>query len=117
MMAQQQKRPLNGSSVWPVAVPVAPGVTLHTLDNTSPNLGGPYIDQLTITFANNDSADTEVELVVGSGQPIIVTVTGNSTRAVLFESPFQEAGAAVVATDVGAQPGALVAWGYFTRST
>lgn len=116
-MAQQQKRPLNGSSVWPVAVPVAPGVTLHTLDNTSPNLGGPYIDQLTITFANNAAASTEVELVVGSGQPIIVTVTANSTRAVLFESPFQEAGAAVVATDVGAAPGALVALGYFTRST
>lgn len=113
----QQKRPLNGSSVWPVAVPVAPGVTLHTLDNTSSNLGGPFIDQLSIQFANNAATATEVQLVVGTGQPIVVTVSANSSRTVLVEQPFLEAGAAVVATDVGAQPGDLVAWGYFTRST
>ena len=113
----QQKRPLNGSSVWPLAVPVAPGVTLHTLDNTSTNLGGPYIDQLSIVINNGSSTDTEVQIVVGTGQPVIVTCTGNRSTTILFEQPFLEAGAAVVATDVGANPGSLVAYGYFTRST
>ena len=62
----QQKRPLNGSSVWPLAVPVAPGVTLHTLDNTSTNLGGPFIDQLTIVISNVAATDTLVEVTVGA---------------------------------------------------
>ena len=113
----QQKRPLNGSTVWPAEIPVAPGVTIHTLDNTSTNLGGPFIDNLTV-FANNGSAQsTEIQIVVGSSDPVIVTVGAHETVEVFADVPFQEAGAAVVATDVGAQPGDLVVWGYFTRST
>lgn len=110
----REHRPLGGNTAsgLPVAVPNGSTVTLHTLDGTSAQNGGPYIDELSLWVSNGSGGALNLTLTVGGGTPIVTAVAAGALVQVLDKIPFRSSGASVLAQGNGA---GLVAWGYFVR--
>jgi hypothetical protein len=115
-----QKRPLTGMISSNVAAPrpvaVAPGTTLHTLDNSSTANGGPYVDMVTLWVNNPTGGALDLTITIGGGTAILVAIASKTTVKVLDEEVFQNApsASAVVINGIGSGAG-LVFWGDFAR--
>jgi hypothetical protein len=119
-----QKRPLTGmvdtitGAALPVVAPAAPlAKVIHTLDATSSQLGGPFIDMVTLLVNNADPAAThDIKVTIG-GVPMQVTIPRAANVALLVDNVFQSGSAGpaqITVSDVDGT-GHLTAWGFFAR--
>ena len=117
-----QRRPLTGMIVSGVAAPravdnVAPTV-LHTVDITSTQQGGPYIDVVTLYVTNTTGGAIVATVTPLSGATLLVSVGANATVQILDQQPLQcasaSSGAATQITGQGASAG-LHFYGWFAR--
>jgi len=115
-----QKRPLSGMVIAGVAAPrpvsnTGP-TTLHTLDQTASQQGGPYPGLIDLWVSNPTGGDLNVSVIVAGGTPFLVKVTTLTTLKVLDGAVFQAAASPGVATVTGQGSGAgLVFWGEFAN--
>jgi len=99
----------------PRAVNNAAPTVLHTVDQTSSQQGGPYVDQVTLVVENTTGAPIVITVTVLGGTPVAQSIPANSVVTLFDGQPFQAAtsGAATI-TGQGAAAG-LVFWGWFAR--
>ena len=117
----RQKRPLNGlTNGAPTAVAVSPATTtVHTLDDSDAENGGPYTDELTL-YIINKSGVARICLVLLDGVTVwegsIPATTALNATQIFDGQPFRDAGG-VITVQAPAAAGAadIYCWGWFVR--
>ena len=115
-----QKRPLSGMLSSGVYAPrqVGNGVSTiaHTLDNTTDQLGGPFVDMVELWVSNGSGGAVTLTLTVAGGTPIVLDIADNDLTKVLDDAVFANASGSAAATITVSGSGAgLVFWGSFSR--
>jgi hypothetical protein len=118
-MDHVQKRPLTGmvsaGISAPRAVATGAGTTLHTLDNTGVQQGGPFVDLVNLWICNPTAGALDFTLTIAGGAAIVVSVGAKSIEKVIEDEVFQTvAGTTSIINGSGSGAG-LVFWGDFAR--
>ena len=114
-----QKRPLTGmvsaGISAPRAINNAAPTTLHTIDNTTSQLGGPFIDMVNLIVSNPTGGALDLTLIAAGGASVVVSIASKTVVQILEDSVFQTvAGTTSTITGQGSGAG-LVFWGDFAR--
>ncbi|WP_053230842.1 hypothetical protein [Sandaracinus amylolyticus] len=86
-------------------------------DATSAQLGGPFLDEVTVIVVNSDLSPARVQVQVGAGAAFAVDVPPGTRLAVLTDQPVRDSGAEIRLTDISGNPAPMQAFGWFTRTT
>lgn len=110
-----QRRPLNGiPSGLPTVIPIGPNqLLLHTLDSTTPSLGGPYPNYITLVVQNAGGAASVVTIQTPAGS-LVKSLNAGETWPVFLDQPMISAGGQLKASCDVAGP---VAYGSFGTQT
>jgi hypothetical protein len=88
-----QRRPLNGMpSGLPTAIPtVPPALVLHTLDSTTAQQGGPFLNYVTLAVQNSGVAASIVTITTPIGT-IVKSLNPGETWTPFIDQPMLSAG-------------------------
>lgn len=113
-----QKRPLTGmilvanGTAAPRLVGNGVAVIAHTIDNSTTQITGPFLDMVTLWVANATNGVLTLTVIVAGGTPIVLILAANSLTKVFDDAPFQNAvGAAAATITVQGSAVGLVFWG------
>lgn len=114
-----QRRPLTGMVVAGIAAPraidnAAP-TTLHTLDQSATQQGGPFVDMVSLSVENTTGGALTVTIIVAGGASVVQSIPANTVSLLFDQQPFQAASSGSAAITGQGSGAGLVFWGWFAR--